>query len=90
MYAYIKGEVINILNNKLIIENNKIGYEINCSENSLLNMTVGEEIKVYTYYYVTQDSISLFGFSTLEEKSMFEKLISVSGIGAKTAIRCFI
>ena len=47
---------------------------------------VGEKVKAYTYYYVREDNISLYGFNSNEELRMFELLISVSGIGAKSAI----
>jgi len=47
---------------------------------------IGKEVKVYTYYRVREDDISIFGFNTLEELRMFELLISVSGVGAKTAL----
>ena len=47
---------------------------------------IGQVVKVYTYYKVREDDISIFGFNTLEELRMFELLISVSGVGAKTAI----
>ena len=86
MYSYIIGKVINKFKNILIFENNNIGYEIYMTEISLSELNIGEETKIYTYYNVSQDNISLFGFKDLEEKKMFENLISVSKIGAKTAI----
>ena len=86
MYSYIIGKVINEFKNILILENNNIGYEIYMTEISLSELNIGEETKIYTYYNVSQDNISLFGFKNLEEKKMFENLISVSKIGAKTAI----
>ena len=46
----------------------------------------GKEVKVHTHYYVREDNISLYGFNTQEELKMFELLLSVSGIGAKSAI----
>ena len=86
MYSYIIGKVINKFKNILILENNNIGYEIYMTEIALSELNIGEDAKIYTYYNVTQDNISLFGFKNLEEKKMFENLISVSKIGAKTAI----
>ena len=78
--------VISKSKNILILENNNIGYEIYMTEIALSELNIGENAKIYTYYNVTQDNISLFGFKNLEEKKMFENLISVSKIGAKTAI----
>ena len=86
MYSYIIGKVISKSKNILILENNNIGYEIYMTEIALSELSIGEDAKIYTYYNVTQDNISLFGFKNLEEKKMFENLISVSKIGAKTAI----
>lgn len=86
MYSYIIGKVVNKFKNILILENNNIGYEIYMTEIALSELNIGENAKIYTYYNVTQDNISLFGFKNLEEKKMFENLISVSKIGAKTAI----
>ena len=86
MYSYIIGKVVNKFKNILILENNNIGYEIYMTEIALSELSIDEEAKIYTYYNVSQDNISLFGFKNLEEKKMFENLISVSKIGAKTAI----
>ena len=86
MYSYIIGKVVNKFRNILILENNNIGYEIYMTEIALSELNIDEEAKIYTYYNVTQDNISLYGFKNLEEKKMFENLISVSKIGAKTAI----
>ena len=86
MYSYIIGKVISKSKNILILENNNIGYEIYMTEIALSELNIGKDAKIYTYYNVTQDNISLFGFKNLEEKKMFENLISVSKIGAKTAI----
>lgn len=86
MYSYIIGKVVNKFKNILILENNNIGYEIYMTEIALSELNIDEEAKIYTYYNVSQDNISLFGFENLEEKKMFENLISVSKIGAKTAI----
>lgn len=86
MYSYIIGKVVNKFKNILILENNNIGYEIYMTEIALSELNIDEEAKIYTYYNVTQDNISLYGFKNLEEKKMFENLISVSKIGAKTAI----
>ena len=86
MYSYIIGKVVNKFKNILILENNNIGYEIYMTEIALSELNIDEEAKIYTYYNVTQDNISLYGFKNLEEKKMFENLISISKIGAKTAI----
>ena len=87
MYAYIKGEIIKIAQNYLVIENNDIGYMIYMSEKSLNLFKEGDkDIVIYTYQNVKEDEISLYGFKTIEEKNVFEKLITVTGIGVKSAI----
>ena len=77
---------MNIDGNTLLVENNGIGYEIICSASALARMNEKKEGGLYTYTQVKEDGISLFGFDTMEEKKMFLKLISVSGVGAKMGI----
>lgn len=87
MYAYINGVVADKGHNELVIEAGGVGYSLYCSLNTVQNaLPVGEVMRVYTYLNVTQDGITLFGFGTKEERSMFLRLTSVSGIGPKTAI----
>lgn len=86
MYSYIKGEITEITRNTVTVENNGIGFLINIPESSTKEMKIGEERKIYTHYYVTQENISLYGFIKMEDKSMFQTLISISKIGAKSAV----
>ena len=70
-----------------IIEVNGIGYHVAMSFNSLAKIgTVGSEVQVLTYLYVREDALVLYGFANAEERSLFEKLITVSGIGPKVAL----
>lgn len=87
MFAYIKGILEEKSNGYVVVETAGIGYKIFMSNVSIgLLGDVKEEVKVHTYYYVREDNISLYGFITKEELTMFELLLSVSGIGAKSAI----
>ncbi|MBE5819244.1 MAG: Holliday junction branch migration protein RuvA [Clostridiales bacterium] len=87
MYAYIKGILEQKTNNFVVIDVGGIGYRIFMPSKSIENLAdLGEKVKVYTHYHVREDSISLYGFNSNEELRMFELLISVSGIGAKSAI----
>lgn len=86
MIGYVYGKVMYIDGNTLLVENNGIGYEIICSASALMRMNEKKEGGLYTYTQVKEDGISLFGFDTMEEKKMFLKLISVSGVGAKMGI----
>ena len=88
MYAYINGRIADKANNYVVIDCSSVGYRIFMSPNIIEKLPdVGETQKVYTYYYVREDNISLYGFLTNEELRMFELLLSVSGIGAKLAIQ---
>ena len=87
MFAYIKGSLEEKTSNYVVIDVLGIGYKIFMSANSINNIgELGNIVKVHTHYYVREDNISLYGFLTNEELKMFELLLSVSGIGAKSAI----
>lgn len=87
MFAYIKGVLETKQNNFVVIDVQGIGYKVFMPSNSIENLgELGETVKVFTYYYVREDNISLYGFSSNEELRMFELLISVSGVGAKSGI----
>ena len=87
MIAYVKGILDTKTNTFVVIDVQGIGYRVFMPAKSIENLgEVGETVKVYTHYYVREDNISLYGFSTNEELRMFELLISVSGVGAKSAI----
>ena len=87
MYSYIKGELEEKSNGFVVIETGGIGYKIFMSNTAIGRLgELHSKVKVYTYYHVREDNISLYGFNTKEELRMFELLISVSGIGSKSAI----
>ncbi len=86
MIGYIKGKVAEIGLDYIIVESNNIGYKLNCSSNTIAQMQVDEEIKVYTKMIVREDDISLCGFYSKDEEEMFKLLISVSKIGPKVAM----
>ena len=86
MYAYIKGIIAERNDQQIVIENNGIGYLINCPLGiSAVIGGVGDEVTIYLYQSVKEDDISLYGFSSRDQKEMFLKLITVSGIGPKVA-----
>ncbi len=88
MYAYINGKIADKANNYVVIDVGGVGYKIFMSPTAIDKLPdVGEIQKVHTYYYVREDVISLYGFLSNEELRMFELLLSVSGIGAKSAIQ---
>ena len=87
MYNYIQGKIVDKTFTSIVVDNNGIGYEIGVSGNTLCDVAVGEITKVYTYLYVREDEMSLYGFSRLEEKKLFMRLIEISGIGPKMAMQ---
>lgn len=87
MLAYIKGTLEMKMTGYVVIDVGGLGYKVFMSEVGIEKIgSIGENVKVHTYYKVREDDISIFGFNTLEELKMFELLISVSGVGAKTAL----
>ena len=88
MYNYIIGKVTYAMGNTLVVENNGVGYEIGVSATTLYDCcTPGEIVKIYTYLYVREDTFALYGFSKLEEKTLFLRLIDISGVGPKLAMQ---
>lgn len=87
MFAYIKGSLEVKTNGYIVIDVNGIGYKIFMSETAINKLgAIGEIIKIHTYVRVREDDISIYGFNTNEELRMFELLLSVSGIGAKSTL----
>ena len=87
MLAYIKGTLEMKMTGYIVIDVGGLGYKVYMSDSGIEKLgNIGETVKVHTYYKVREDDISIFGFNTLEELKMFELLISVSGVGAKTAL----
>lgn len=83
MIGYVYGKVMSNDDNVVLLENNGIGYEVVCSSSAFCALMEKREGGVYTYLQVKEDGVSLFGFESRQEKNMFLKLISVSGVGAK-------
>ena len=87
MFAFIKGSLEVKTTGYIVIETNGVGYKIFMSESAIEKLgEIGSIVKVHTYVRVREDDISIYGFNTNEELRMFELLLSVSGIGAKSAI----
>lgn len=84
MYAYIKGELAEINIDHIVIETGGIGYQIFIPGQTFEYLPgIGEELKVYTYLYLREDAMILYGFLTKDDLELFKLLISVSGIGPK-------
>ena len=86
MYSYIKGTVEEIYLDRIVLENNGIGYEINVSSFTAQSVQKGKSAKIFTKLIVREDDMSLCGFSTQMELEMFKLLTSVSKIGPKVGL----
>ncbi len=87
MISFIKGELMEVFDDAIVLENNGIGYNIRVPATLLSAIgNVGETMKVYTYLQVREDDLSLFGFLTREDLDIFKLLINVNGIGPKGAL----
>lgn len=86
MIGYLKGKVLSFSDGVVLLENNGIGYEVFCSAAAFSMLTENKGGEIFTYLAVREDDISLFGFISQEEKNMFLKLITVSGVGPKMGI----
>lgn len=87
MISFLVGTIEEKYENTLILDVGGVGYELQISNSSLVALPdANETTKVYTYLHVKEDGIALYGFATVEEKAIFMKLITVSGVGPKMAI----
>ena len=86
MIAYLRGKVLTTTEETVIIDVNGVGYEIYCTGSVFRKLTVGAVTEIFTYLQVKEDGMTLFGFDTPQEKELFLKLISVSGVGPKLGI----
>lgn len=86
MIAYVRGNLTSIQDEAVIVDVGGIGYEIICPDPFVFQSSLNEDIKIFTYHYVREDIQVLYGFQSEDEKHLFTKLISVSGIGPKGAL----
>lgn len=87
MYAYIKGEIVDISEDNLVLECNNIGYNIRIPLSVAQRLPgTGATVKIYTYTSVREDAFNLFGFLSKDDLEIYKKLIAVNGIGPKGAL----
>ncbi len=84
MFSFIKGKVIDAEKNYITLENQGIGYQIYVA--NPFRFSIDSEVKIYIYTHIREDEFSLYGFSSLEEKELFLRLINVKGLGPKMAL----
>jgi Holliday junction DNA helicase RuvA len=85
--AHLRGQILSKSPNSVILDCNGVGYELAISVATFTDLgKEGSEAKLHVHTHVREDALSLFGFSELPEKRLFEKLLTISGIGPKLAI----
>lgn len=87
MFDFIIGDIVNIGDEYVVIQNNGIGYRVFASTNTIMNLQIGKKDQMlFTEFHVREDGIFIYGFVNKEELDMFNSLLKVSKIGAKTAL----
>ena len=87
MIAHLRGKLISKHPNQAVVEAVGVGYEVNITIPTFSGLpSLGAEVSLFVHTHVREDALALYGFLRSEEKQLFEKLISVSGIGPKLAI----
>ncbi|MBP5661920.1 MAG: Holliday junction branch migration protein RuvA [Clostridia bacterium] len=87
MYAFINGTIEETDAAGVVIQTGGIGYLLQCPAGVMNTVKVGQTVKLYTYQAVREDAITLYGFLTRQDRTMFLRLVSVSGIGPKIALQ---
>lgn len=86
MIAHVRGIIAEKFGNAVIVDVQGVGYEVQLAEPDYAKMNLSEEVTVFTYHHIREQSQDLFGFSSLAAKKVFELLISVQGVGPKAAL----
>ncbi len=86
MIAKLTGKIDSLHNNYAIVDVNGVGYQVNVTDFTFGKLAGKNEVELFTYTYVREDILALYGFLEMAEKEMFELLISISGIGPKAAM----
>ena len=86
MITFIKGTVADMEDDCVILENHGMGYRIFTTSVVLTRLTIGDEVKLYTYFSVREDAMNLYGFLTKDDLNVYKLLIAVNGIGPKAGL----
>lgn len=86
MIAFLKGKIIHKSLNSAILEVNNIGYQIFAGENFLAELRLGGEAEIYTHHHIREEASDLYGFKNSEDLELFGLLLTVSGVGPKSAL----
>ncbi|MFA5421022.1 MAG: Holliday junction branch migration protein RuvA, partial [Patescibacteria group bacterium] len=86
MISFLRGQILEKMNGSIILLVNNIGYKVYIGDSLYNTLSRGGELEIYTYQNIKEDSSDLYGFKSLEELDLFEMLLSVSGVGPKSAL----
>lgn len=86
MISYLRGNLVSIQDEAIIIDVNGVGYEVVCPNPFAFQDSLNKEFQIHTFFHVREDAQILFGFKNEDQKYLFTRLISVSGIGPKGAL----
>lgn len=88
MIGYLRGKIIEVLNDTALLDVHGVGYEVSASANTLCDLQsfLGKDIILWIHTHVREDALQLFGFHTKEEKNLFLSLLKVNGVGPKMAL----
>jgi Holliday junction DNA helicase RuvA len=86
MIAFLRGTILNKHKNYLIVEVANVGYQVFVNQSLFAEFVAGQPVELYTHQYIKEDALDLYGFKNLEELEMFELLLSISGVGPKSAL----
>lgn len=86
MISYLKGMILSKTNKTVTVLVNNLGYQVFIPQTLLNKIIIGSEVELFTHLRHSEDAMSLFGFKSREELQFFELLITISGVGPKTAL----
>jgi len=89
MIGFLKGSIEHLDRPFVLVDVNGVGYRVLVADSVYSKLSKGDKIKLFTFTYVREDELALFGFLEIEDLKLFESLITVSGIGPKTALNIF-
>ncbi len=86
MYSYIKGTIAYIEEGSIVLDNHDIGYHLFVPQSVIDQVSIGDEVKLFTYFAVREDAMQLYGFLSRDDLELYKMLLGVNGIGPKGAI----
>jgi len=86
MISYLRGKILSKTLNSFILDVHDIGYQVYAGENFINDLKIASEAEIYIHHHVREEASDLYGFKTNQDLELFELLLSVSGVGPKSAL----